>query len=444
MSDETSRDQSQDDVNSATPNRDRREEPPVVIEGEVARTQEDASPPPILDAASSSETLDPSPEAAPSAGGRPILSAVVGALVGAAVAGAGVWFLGPRPAGESDLVARLENLERTQPASAPAAALSALEKRVGALEAAVSGSPDKAAAAAYGQRIEALESAALSAKAAADANKDAVVQAQSAHEDAAKALALATTLAKSANNAATPTDQAPGAPISDAGALEARIVKLEASLAALDHSPMDIGAVNQRLGKLEGELAAPKSETRVAAEPVGPNRDAGAALAVIAQSVNDRLRTGAPYSIEQTALEHLGADTAKLAILKPLAEKGAPTASALAAEFAKNAPAVRAASAPQSSGGVVDRLMSNMSKVIRVTPVGEVAGDDPAALVSQIDGALGRGQIAEAIAAWARLPDPARQASQDWAARAQSRVAADKAAQGVLDDAMAQLASTKN
>jgi hypothetical protein len=160
--------------------------------------------------------------------------------------------------------------------------------------------------------------------------------------------------------------------------------------------------------------------------------------------VNDRLRTGAPYSIEQTALEHLGADTAKLAILKPLAEKGAPTASALAAEFVKNAPAVRAASAPQSSGGVVDRLMSNMSKVIRVTPVGEVAGDDPAALVSQIDGALGRGQIAEAIAAWARLPDPARQASQDWAARAQSRVAADKAAQGVLDDAMAQLASTKN
>jgi hypothetical protein len=82
-----------------------------------------------------------------------------------------------------------------------------------------------------------------------------------------------------------------------------------------------------------------------------------------------------------------------------------------------------------------------MSKVVRVTPIGEVAGDDPAALVSQIDAALGRGQVAAALAAWARLPEPARRASQDWADAAQSRVGADKAAQDILDEAMVRLAA---
>ncbi len=219
--------------------------------------------------------------------------------------------------------------------------------------------------------------------------------------------------------------------------------KLEAALAALDRPPADLGPLNQRLDKLEGALAAPKTENRVAAETAAPSRD-GAGLAVVAQALSDRLRAGAPFPLEQTALEHLGADPAKLAILKPLADKGAPSAAALAVDFAKAAPAILAAAAPKSGDGVMDRLMANMSKVVRVTPVGEVAGDDPAALVSQIGAALDRGQIAQALAAWARLPEAAQQASQEWANETQTRLAADKAAQGVLDDAMTRLAAAKN
>ena len=82
-----------------------------------------------------------------------------------------------------------------------------------------------------------------------------------------------------------------------------------------------------------------------------------------------------------------------------------------------------------------------MGKVVRVTPVGEMAGDDPAAIVSQIVGALGRGQIGAALGAWERLPEPARQASQAWANAAKARLAADQAARAVVDDAMTHIAA---
>lgn len=462
MADETSPDQPPDLDGAATPNRDRRPEPPVVIEGEVAESSESVEAPPPVEPRAAEPPSNPEPvqetnaepattaEAEPvretnaeppPAAGRPILSAATGAIVGAAVAAAGLWFLGQRPAAEPDLVSRLENLERSQPAPPPTAALAALDKRVGALEAASGAAPDKASEA-YGQRIAALESAALSAKAAADGNNDALAIAQTARDDAAKALALATTVAQKGDavaGAAAPAAQ----PSADIGGLEARIGKLETGLAALDRPAIDLTPINQRLAKLEGALAAPKTENRVAAESAAPSRD-GAGLAVVAQALSDRLRAGAPFPLEQAALERLGADPAKLTALKPFAEKGAPTAGALAGDFAKISPAIAAAAAPQGSGGFVDRLMADMGKVVKVTRVGEVAGDDPTAVVSQIGAALGRGQIGPAMAAWARLPEAARQASKDWANEAQSRLAADKAAQDILDDAMTRLAAASH
>jgi len=441
MADETSQNQSPDLEGVATPNRDRRHEPPV-IEGEIAGPRESAeapeAPQPPADEALDSggaPSVEPPTIAPPTVKSpQPIASAVIGAVVGAVVAGAGVWFAGQRPAVDQGLAARLDRLESS--AAAPIAAVDALDKRVGALEAASSAAPDKPDA--YGQRIMALEAAALSAKAAADSNANALAEAQAARADAAKALALAQASGAAPNAGGAP----PAAPAIDVSALEGRMSKLEAGFAALDRPAADLGPLNQRLDKLEGALAAPKNETRVAADNVPPNRD-WAGLAVVAQALSNRLAAGAPFALEQTALEHLGADPAKLAALKPLADKGAPSAAALAADFAKAAPAILAAAAPKSGDGVMDRLMANMGKVVRVTPVGEVAGDDPAALVSQIGAALDRGQIAPALAAWARLPEPAQQASQEWAHAAQARAGADAAAQSLLDDALTRLAAEK-
>jgi len=440
MADETI--QTPDPDGAATPNRDRRREPEV-IEGEFEEPRDIEDAPlasaadrdkKILDAPVA-EPLAVEPQAAPMA--RPILSAAIGALVGAAVAGGAVWYFAQRSPVSADFAARQDEFDKA--ASASKTALAALDQRVGALEAAAARAPDKAIADAYGQRIAALESAALSAKAAADANEGTLAEARAARADAAKALELATSAAQIANSAPAAQTGAAGEP---AGALETRLAKVETGLAALDRAPVDLGPISQRLDKLEGALASPKSETRAPAEASAPPRD-GAALAVVAQALADRLRAGSPFAPEQAALERLGADPARLTALKPFAEKGAPTSGTLAEDFERLAPAITTAAASKPAG-MVDRLFASMSKVVRVTPVGAVAGDDPSAVVSQIAAALDGDQIAAALAAWERLPEAARQASQAWASEAKARLAADEAAQGLLEDAIARLGAAKH
>ena len=250
--------------------------------------------------------------------------------------------------------------------------LSRSTRRVGALEAAAARPPDKTLADAYGQRIAALESAALSAKAAADANDGSLAEARAARADAAKALELATSAAQIANGA--PAAQTGGG-AELASALEGRVAKVEAGLAALDRPPVDLSPINQRLDKLESALAAPKSETRAAAEAAAPARD-GAALAVVAQALADRLRAGAPFAGEEAALERLGADPARLAALKPFAEKGRRLRRRSPRILKRVAPTVAAAAASKPAG-MVDRLFASMGKVVRVTPVGEVGRRRP-------------------------------------------------------------------
>jgi hypothetical protein len=440
MADETSHEQTPELDGSATPNRDRRYEPPV-IEGEVADVEAVTNAALRADAAEETSYRNvEEPVASPPStnGSRSLLSAVIGAIVGAVVAAAAIWLAGRPSAVDPQLAARLESLEKNHPATADA--VGALDKRVGALEAA-SGAQEKAPA--YAQRIAALESAALSAKAVADANKDALAQAQAARADAARALALASSGAHDSNETPPPAVSTGGVISADVGVLEGRVAKLEAKTTTPDVRPSDLDPFNQRLDKLETALAAPKSETRAPAEPVSAGRD-WAALAVVAQALGDRLRSGAPFALEQAALTHLGADPAKLSDLKSLADKGAPSAGALTADFEKTSPAILAAVKPPDGDGVVDRLLAHMSRAVRITPVGETAGDDPAALVSQIDAALGRGQLAAALTIWERLPESGKQVSMDWAGAAQARIAADKAAQGILNDAMTRLAAANN
>jgi len=262
-------------------------------------------------------------------------------------------------------------------------------------------------------------------------SKTALSEAQAARADAAKALELSDQHSGDAVVAAPPAI--------DSGALEARIGKLEAGLAGLSAAKIDTGLINDRLAKLEAALAGQKSAERVAPEAAPPARDNSAVLAVAAQALASRVAAGAPYPLEMAALERLGADPARLAALKPFASAGAPNTAALTAEFSKLAPAMLDAAEPKSDDGVMSRLMANMGKIVRVRPLGEQAGDDPAALASQISAALERGDVAAALGAYARLPDAARNVGKDWAAQAKSRVDAATAAQALADDAIARL-----
>src|SRR6202034_4328435 len=143
-------------------------------------------------------------------------------------------------------------------------------------------------------------------------------------------------------------------------------------------------------------------------------------------------------------LSRLGADGAALATLKPYSDTGAPTAAALAASFAKIAPSLVAADNPETRDGVMDRMLDHVRKLVRVRAVGEVAGDDPAALVSQIQAALARGQSDQAVGLYARLPEARRKPGADWARIADAGVAADAAAASLRGGAIGRLAAPKN
>ena len=93
---------------------------------------------------------------------------------------------------------------------------------------------------------------------------------------------------------------------------------------------------------------------------------------------------------------------------------GAPTDGALAASFDAVAPKVLAATSQAEKGGVVDRFLAHMRNLVRVRDLNETAGDDPQAIVSQIEAASRRGDIAGALAAFDKLPEAARQAAGDW------------------------------
>lgn len=373
----------------------------TVASTEAAAASEPAPTPPPPNPARSSPSLWPA------AG-----SGAVGAILGALLATGAAWELDPRAEPMQALQNHQAALEATVASQAGAA--KALETRLAALEnrpAATGAVPD-----ALDKRIARLESSAVRPEALLALQSD--VKAARAQAD--KALAAA-------GGASAPAGG--GAPVSTAA--DPRVDALAATVAPLA----------DRLAKLEAAQAAPKAETRVAPSLVEPD---AASQAIAALALEQRVQAGEPFAAEIAALTRLGADAGALATLKPYADKGAPTLSALTAGFAALAPTLSAGPAPPAGEGPLDKFMDHMRSMVRVRAVGEVAGDDPRALASQISAALARGDIAGALAVYGKLPETARAASGGWAKDAGALAAARQAARGLREAAIQRLASTKN
>jgi hypothetical protein len=430
----------------------------------AAETVSDTATPEAPEASSASWETQPTPNLmreprSERTSGASFVSGLVGAVVGAAVVAGVVWYFesGSEPA--PDLSARLSALEAH--AAAPASSDPALVARIGALEAAQAGFAKATTLDAIEKELARLESTSVKPESVAAA----LAEARAARGDAAKALAQASAAAQGSEKLApAPTPDPRIAEIaSEEAALRGRVDKLEASLGGrIDKLDASIGGrvdaleaslgdrigktestLGERIGKIEAALSAPKAETRVPPTEVAPKVDA-AGQAIAALALEQRLRSGAPFTAEWAALSRLGADPAALAALKPFSNTGVPTAAALGASFAKIAPALVATANPETSDGGLDKMLDKMRKLVRVRAVGEVAGEDPAALVTQIQAALARGQIESALDLYARLPEPARKAAADWAKTARAGVEADSVAQTLRATAVAGLAAPKN
>jgi hypothetical protein len=395
-------------------NRDARREPEVT-EGEIAARETDGREPPP-DAPAPESGAESAPAAAPRTGVRSLLGgAVAGLIVSVLGLGAGYTLFAPK-ADVSETANRLSAIEAqarqnndaiTAEASHESAAAASLEKRISALETGASNAAD------LDKRVAALEAASAGTGVASDATQRLAAQEKDLRADI------------DAERGAIPD-------------LSARVAKLETEMPKTNGAGPDLAALAGRVDKIEAALATPKSETRAAAEKPAA-ADNATAIAIIAEAFADKLHAGAPFGPELTELERLGVDPAALAPLQAVVN-GAPTNGALAASFSAVAPHVLAAASGGDKGSVTDRFLAHIHNLVRVRDLNETAGDDPQALVSQIEAESRRGDIGAALASFDKLPEAARTAAGDWPTVAHARQAADAALQSIREAAIGQLA----
>lgn len=203
-----------------------------------------------------------------------------------------------------------------------------------------------------------------------------------------------------------------------------------------------IQAQSEKIAGLDQALAsrAEASTVQAAMRVVAADRIVGA------------LNTGSPYADALAALRSSEpGDPARLSAVAAFADKGAPTAASLAAEFrpiaeriAANRKAAQAKSVAET-GDIKQRLMSMAESIVQVRKVdapakpGETVTEDA---VPKVQDALDRGAIAEAAKAFAGLPEDVRGQFGEFGTKLASRAAAGDAARMLLADAFKALPST--
>ncbi|PWB88786.1 hypothetical protein C5688_19345 [Methylocystis sp. MitZ-2018] len=277
----------------------------------------------------------------------------------------------------------------------------------------------KAAVAALQSRVDSAEELAQRALRAAEAAQAAASAAKTTAETAAKA---------------SPAPAEQGEP----GALTASEL-MTALEGRIDELANETKALRERFESSKGETrAAP--EATAAKTPDGP-----AAIVVVAFALQRELEAGRPYALETKALTRLGGDPAALTALSPLAEKGAPTAAQLKSDFAPAAKRIRALETG-ASGDLAEHLMKGASKLVRVRPSGQAPTTEAQTVeekVAHIEAALTHGDLAQASAVFAALPEAAQNEAKDFGATLRARVDAGRAADDLLHGAIAALGATK-
>ncbi|MEO8669582.1 MAG: hypothetical protein ABI399_13760, partial [Bauldia sp.] len=151
-----------------------------------------------------------------------------------------------------------------------------------------------------------------------------------------------------------------------------------------------------------------------------------AARAVAIGTLRQAAARGGSFTADLAMVEALAGDPADLDELRPLAATGAPALATLAADFPAVGDAILAAGFAGDKGGIVERLIAHARGLVTVRPVGPIAGDDPAAIVSRMQAAVDKGDLAGALKERDALPALEQTASAAWAAAAADRLAIDR------------------
>jgi hypothetical protein len=212
--------------------------------------------------------------------------------------------------------------------------------------------------------------------------------------------------------------------------------KTAAAPAAIASEQKDTAAIAARVATLEQALKGAQEQLARA----GTGTDKPARLAFAALALRSAVEHGDPFARELAAAK-LFADPALIAPLEPFAATGVPRAITLARELPGLATQMLAAATPAAPReGIFERLQQNAERLVRIRPVNEIPGDDPAAVISRAEVKASHLDLAGAIAELNRLSDNVRAPAQAWIKRAEAQVAALAAARKLAETSAAALA----
>ena len=184
-----------------------------------------------------------------------------------------------------------------------------------------------------------------------------------------------------------------------------------------------LSALNQQVSDLKTSLdEARKAEETARAELVmriealekkaaEPGDDVAVAVAIASAGLKAAIDRGGPFSTELDTLASVAPDMPSLEALRPFADTGAPARAKLVASFPATADLVMEALKPEDPNqSITDRLLESAFSAIKVRPVGDVQGDQPADMLARIEDRLTNGDLKAAAAEWDKLPEEGRKA----------------------------------
>jgi hypothetical protein len=164
------------------------------------------------------------------------------------------------------------------------------------------------------------------------------------------------------------------------------------------------------------------------AEAAVPKPDEALRYALIAASLRSAVERGEPFTAEFAAAKTAGIDPALLAQLAPFASTGMPNVQELFRELGGLIPEMLKVSAPAAQeGSYLDRLQAHAERLVRIRPVGDQTGDDPATVIGRIERDMARRDLDGVFAELDKLPAPAQGVAEAWRKKALARQAAGAA-----------------
>jgi hypothetical protein len=216
---------------------------------------------------------------------------------------------------------------------------------------------------------------------------------------------------------------------------DAALVAADAARVAVEGS--NVEALSNRITALESAWKALNEDVVKNLAAIG---DKPLRSAVAAQALQGAVERGDAFTVELAAAKATGANAQTLAMLEPFATSGLPKPSVLARQLSDIAPAMlRAMAAPAPANGFLDRLQANAEKLVRIRPIDEAPGDDPAAVIGRAQAKAARSDFPGAVAELKALPANLRTPAEDWIRKVEARDAAVNASRRLVTDALAAL-----